>query len=239
MGFSCIKAVVCPTYSKALPSLFLSGPRPANRCTWSRPIDRTWRINGFLGPQPLTLVSSPVSCAHCFSSSFQHRHFLWVSLFPVTTQHDTYKQTYDVGSSSLLSYREQTPCHVIQHHWGVFFCVIVHSVEVTSITNWQMTEGRNITAEAFLFLLRVMIWPVSQREGSEIGEWAKKLCPLFIAACRHRESERPETDLYKEESTAEIALDDRICLNTGLSPITRDSIYDYNIILNCGVKRLL
>lgn len=43
---------------------------------------------------------------------------------------------------------------------------------------------------------------------------------LFIAACRHRESEQPETDIQKEESTAETVSDDRICLHRGLSPST-------------------
>lgn len=85
-------------------------------------------------------------------------------------------------------------------------------MEATSITKWQLTESKNTTVEVSLFLLRIMIWPVLQTEGSESEVWAEKTCLLFIVACRHWESEQQETDQHEEESIAETASDDKICI---------------------------
>lgn len=86
-------------------------------------------------------------------------------------------------------------------------------MEATSITKWQLTESKNTTVEVSLFLLRIMIWPVSQTEGSESEVWAEKTCLLFIVACRHWESKQQETDQHEEESIAETASDDKICIS--------------------------
>lgn len=150
---------------KSSASLSLSGPRPANRCTWTLLADRTWRINTFLGR---TVVSSSVFCAHylCHFARIMHRRFLWVSPYSVTTQHST----YDVVSFSLLPYREQT-CrrHSTQQETFVWLCIQWKSPSLQS-DSWQK-------AKTWLRRHFCSFWEwygLSQREGSESGVWAEK-----------------------------------------------------------------
>lgn len=110
-----------------------------------------------MGPQPQTLVSSSVSCAHYLCHFTDISTGIFFELACILLRHNI---VY------LLPHREQTcSCH-IQLICRVFFCVIVYSVEVTSIIKWQLAEGKNMTVKAFLLPLRIMIWPVSQR-----GQW--------------------------------------------------------------------